>query len=160
MIFYPGWYLKCPTIIPYLFQIDLFSHIKAYKSDRFLTKSSAYTLVHILLSFLLHGGKFSTCEQIHEGGKGLGRGGGILWRSQLLVGLSAVKCEVTSKDSKVNLNQSFVQINNLFSSIDLQWTCTQSRILVVHVSITIHRTVFQFIRIHKQQKRLITASQK
>ena len=159
MIFYPGWYLKCPTIIPYLFQIDLFSHIKAYKSDRFLTKSSAYSCTHS--SFI----PASWRKVFHlwtntRGGQGVGEGGGILWGSQLLVGLSAVKCEVTSKDSKVNLNQSFAQINNLFSSIDLQWTCTQSRILVVHVSITIHRTVFQFIRIHKQQKRLITASQK
>ena len=57
------------------------------------------------------------------------------------MGLSALKCEVPSKqskDSKVKLNQatrcqlrSFGQINDLFSSIDLQCTCTQTRIFAV-----------------------------
>ena len=75
----------------------------------------------------------------------------ILWKTlpgykfpreaSFTVSLSPVKCEVTSKDSKVKLNQatrcwlrSFGQINELFSSIDLQCTCKQSRILAVQVS--------------------------
>ena len=60
---------------------------------------------------------------------------------QLQVGLSALKSEVTSKASKVKLNQaarcqlrSFGQINDLISSIHLQCMSTVQRFLAVHVS--------------------------
>ena len=62
------------------------------------------------------------------------------------MGLSALKWEVTSKDSKVKLNRaarcSCGWIINLISSIYLRSTCSVKRILPVHVSRSAFQTRF------------------
>ena len=121
MIFYPGWYLKCPTIIPYLFQIDLFSHIKAYKSDRFLTKSSAYSCSHS--SFI----PASWRKVFHLwtntwGGQGVGGGGNSLGkpavgRTECSEVWSYIKRLKSELKSILRPNKQFIFFN--WSSMDM-----------------------------------------